>query len=367
MKHTLVIIFALLNGALYANAGEYSININIKGLPENCEALLKDFESNTDINRTRIENGKATIKGQIQNGPRLLFLTVLAGANSYWCNFMIGNEEVWLTASVNDFPFKVHVKGSPVNDVFYALNLQLADDRMRRDSLFTRAKSIMTAPEYKTELKRLVRAMAIIDSMEIVTKKEFIEANLQSHPAVLELFLLRSSYEKEEVANMYLLLSDSLKASGYGIKLKNYLGIAKIVAKGDKAFPFTAVDKDGKTFSFPIANNKFLLLDFTKDYCPPCVQSVKELKEISKKYGSQLEVIGFSPDEKQSWLKGLQRDQATWLCLWDGKGSAGPVVLNYGVQAYPTFVLVDAAGIVVARSVGYSAGSLQQLLLPFLK
>lgn len=76
--------------------------------------------------------------------------------------------------------------------------------------------------------------------------------------------------------------------------------------------------------------------------------------------------MSFSPDEKEGWLKALQRDKPGWLHLWDGKGAAGPVILNYGVQAYPTFLLIDPAGTVVAKAVGYSEGSLRTLLKGFL-
>ncbi|NCI51346.1 redoxin domain-containing protein [Sediminibacterium roseum] len=366
MKQILLLFTVLVSSVLHAQTTGYKINIDVKGLPEKCEVFLKDFETTTEINKGVLVGGKGTLQGQMENAPRLLFLTLYTGSETYWCNFMIDAEEVTIQAATKDFPFHVKVQGSAVQDVFSKLNTELADNRTLRDSLFAYAKTIMTNADKKAELKRLVREMAVIDSMEIVTKKEFVESNLQSYPAVLELFLVRSSYEKAEVAALFLQLSETLKQSAYGVKLKNYLGIEKIVAKGDKAFAFSAQDKDGNIHPFPEANGKYVLLDFTKDYCAPCVASVKELKEISTKYKDRLAVVSFSPDEKQGWLKGLQRDQPSWLNLWDGKGTAGPVILNYGVQAYPTFLLIDPSGTVVAKSVGYSAGSLQTMLKSFL-
>lgn len=366
MKKTLLAVAVLVSSLLHAQSNGYKINIDVNGLPGQCEVFLKDFETTTEINKGTLVNGKGVLQGKMDNAPRLLFLTLYTGTKTYWCNFMIGAEEVSVEAAIKDFPFHVNVKGSPIQDVFFKLNSELADSRTMRDSLFTYAKTIMTSAEKKQDLKRLVREMAVIDSMEIVTKKEFVESNLQSYPAVLELFLVRSYYEKPELAALFLQLSEALRQSAYGVKLKNYLGIDKVVAKGDKAFAFSAQDKDGNTHSFPQGNNKYVLLDFTKDYCAPCVASVRELKEINTKHRDRLAVVSFSPDEKQGWLKALQRDQPGWLNLWDGKGTAGPVILNYGVQAYPTFLLIDPNGTVVAKSVGYSAGSLHTLLKNFL-
>ncbi len=366
MKQVVLSLTVLIISVLQAAANEYTIHIDVKGLPEKSEVYLKDFETTTEINKGSLVDGRGKLEGKMENGPRLLFLTIFTGSQTYWCNFMIGGEEVWVNADKKDFPFHVTVKGSAVQDVYYRLNAQLADNRILRDSLFTQAKLLLSNPAARTELKKLVREMAVMDSMEIVTKQEFIETNLQTYPALMELFLVRSSYEKSQVAALFLQLSEQLKTSSYGNKIKNYLGIEKIVAKGDKAFAFTAQDKEGNTHSFPQLSNQYLLLDFTKDFCPPCVNSIKELKQISSRYSAGLQVVSFSPDERQAWLKALQRDQPGWLNLWDGKGSAGPVILNYGVQAYPTFLLVDPKGTVIAKLVGYSGGSLEALVKGYL-
>ena len=352
---------------LAANATAYTIHIDIKGLPSNSTIILKDFESNTDINTTVLVNGKGILTGELHNTPRLLFAVIPAATTTLWCNFMIANEEVWLTAATTDFPYTVKVTGSPTNEIFYSLNALLAYNRIRRDSMFTRAKLILADTSTKPELRKLARDMAIIDSMETTIKKDFIQSHLQTDAAVLELFLLRSAYEKEALRTLYVQLTPQLKETTYGIKIKDFLGITRIIEKGDTAFSFTASDKDGNAYSIPQLKGKYTLLNFTKAYCPPCVQSVKELEAVSHTYATQLQIVSFSIDKRQDWLKTLKHDKPSWLCLSDGKGYTGSVTMHYGVQSYPTFVLIDPSGKVVAKESGYADNSIRELIAPFVK
>ena len=357
MKKQILLLTCIIFLMMQAIAKEYTIQITISGLTGNSTVILKDFETSTDINKGFLVNGKGILQGELVNGPRLLFLTIINGPSTYWCNFMISNETVSVDASVKDFPYKVKVSGSTVQDIFYRLNASLADDRIRREVLLERGKAIMADAAKINELKQLVREMFIIDSVEIITKKNFIDKHLQSYPAVLELFLLKSTYDKADLAALYFQLSTELKVSSYGNKIKNFLGIEKIIGKGDKAYAFTAYDTDSIAHSFPAATGKYILLDFTKDHCVPCMQSVKELQLIHANYAKQLQVISFSPDEKKGY---------EWPLLRDGKGSAGPVIMNYGVDAYPTFVLIDPKGMVVQKWSGYATGGIEEMLRPYL-
>lgn len=367
MKRKVFLIAAILLWILAANASSYTIHIAIKGLPGSSNIILKDFETNTDINTITLVNGKGILTGKLQNGPRLLFAVIPVAATTLWCNFMIGNEEVWLTAATTDFPYMVKLTGSPTQDIFYSLNVLLAHDRIRRDSILSRAKLLLADTASKPELRKLAREMAVIDSMEIIIKKNFIQSHLQSDAAVLELFLLRSAYEKAMLQALYTQLTPQLQETAYGIKIKHFLDITKIIEKGDTAFSFTASDKEGNMHYFPQLNGKYILLNFTKAYCSPCVQSVKELEAVSRTYPTQLQVVSFSVDKKQDWLQTLKQDKPSWLCLSDGKGYAGPVTMHYGVQSYPTFVLIDPAGKVVAKESGYSINSIRELIAPCIK
>jgi peroxiredoxin len=144
------------------------------------------------------------------------------------------------------------------------------------------------------------------------------------------------------------------KQSLFGQRIGNYLKVGDILNKGNNITDFEALDKDGNKHRLSEIKGKYILLDFSTTYCGPCIESLEDLKIISKKYAEQLGIVSFSGDGgKATWLKGISRDQPAWLSLWDGKGSYGETILKYGVTGYPTFFLIDPQGKIVSKWSGY--------------
>lgn len=347
-----------------ASANGYTVHVSIEGLKGSQVCLLKDYTTNIDINSISLQDGQGTFKGSLGNEPQLLFMVIPATGKTYWCHFFIGNEEVWLNATLSDFPYKVKLRGSPTQAIFQQLSEQLADERFRRDSLLERAKSILakTDKASQDEIRLLAGMMAKIDSVEIIVKKTFISLQIDSYPAILELWLLRSKYAQDELVKLYEQIPISLQRSFYGQRLQAFLSLQRKAVVGKTVPRFTASDKDGKVYSFPAGNGKYQLLEFTKNNCLPCVQALEEMKSIQAENNPLLELVSFSTDEQQAWLKNLLRYPAIGLCLNDGKGASGPVVMQYGVEAYPHFFLVSPDGNLLAAWTGYAEGDIKKML-----
>jgi thiol-disulfide isomerase/thioredoxin len=128
---------------------------------------------------------------------------------------------------------------------------------------------------------------------------------------------------------------DNLPRSGGGI---NVVG----GAQGDSpAGPSSSRSRAGKV----------VLLDFWASWCGPCRQSVPDLKELQKAYGSdQLEVISVNEDKNEGAGRSfVAQNQMNWEQRFD---SDGEMSRQYGVHAFPTFVLTDGNGTVLQRFVG---------------
>ncbi|HEY5327751.1 MAG TPA: TlpA disulfide reductase family protein [Mucilaginibacter sp.] len=150
------------------------------------------------------------------------------------------------------------------------------------------------------------------------------------------------------------ILIHRFKISHFGARIGNYLKVGNILKNGDQMADFEAMDKDGHKHHLSDTKGKYVLLDFSTTYCGPCIESLKDLKIISKKYADQIQIISFSGDGgKATWLKGINRDRPAWLTLWDGKGNYGETILKYGVTGYPSFFLIDPQGKIVSKWVGY--------------
>ena len=96
---------------------------------------------------------------------------------------------------------------------------------------------------------------------------------------------------------------------------------------------------------------KMTLLDFWASWCGPCRESVPDLKALQKTYGSdQLEVISVNEDTNENAGRRFASESGmNWEVQFDPEGQTSR---QYGVRAFPTFILMDSSGREVQRFVG---------------
>lgn len=133
-------------------------------------------------------------------------------------------------------------------------------------------------------------------------------------------------------------------------------------------FSFTSLQ--GEYISLDDLKGKVVLLDFWGTWCPPCVESVPELRNLNKKYSKEpaFMLIGISSDgDEETWRDFTEKNRMVWPQYRDKDRK----ILNaFRIRSYPTYIIIDHEGIVRYQTTGYSwarAGNLDDAIKKYVK
>ncbi|NII84147.1 MULTISPECIES: TlpA disulfide reductase family protein [unclassified Pedobacter] len=357
MKNALLLLIAICITTL-VSAQQYVINAQITGFENGTKFYLNDSELDTDIDSAIIKNNVLSFKGTLRKTPQSLWVKTTVAKEFYYFTLLMGNEKINVKGDIKDFPFDLKITGSKTQDMHNKM-IDLTKAGYKQRNKLVAEYFALTGDSAKLKAKAIWKVIGKIDSTDRITRMNFVRQNLNSFEALDALFYLKNDFPRDTIRKFYNSLHADFKNTLYAKRIDTYLKVGEIIDKGDSFYNFYAFDKDAKQHSLAELSGKYILLDFSTTFCGPCIESIPELKEISQKLNDNLSVVSFSCDAgKETWLKGLNRDQPQWLSLWDGKGFYGETIIKYGVSGYPTFVLINPQGKIVSKWSGYEKGAL---------
>lgn len=117
------------------------------------------------------------------------------------------------------------------------------------------------------------------------------------------------------------------------------------------AADWTTTDLGGQKHSLGDYRGKVVALDFWYRGCGWCMVAMPQVKALADQFrGKPVVILGINIDQKDEDARYVTNKlQLNYLTL-HGTG----IPDKYGVQGYPTFIVIDQKGIVRARHVGYS-------------
>jgi len=125
-------------------------------------------------------------------------------------------------------------------------------------------------------------------------------------------------------------------------------------ARENFAPDFSFTSSEGEYITLDDLRGKVVLLDFWGTWCPPCVESVPELRDLHKRYSKDgtFTLIGISSDSDEAeWKEFTEKNKMIWPQYRDKDRR---IQSAFGIRAFPTYVLIDHEGIVRFTSVGMS-------------
>lgn len=130
----------------------------------------------------------------------------------------------------------------------------------------------------------------------------------------------------------------------------------KLTAEGEMAPDFELPTPDGGTLKLSSLRGKWVIIDFWGSWCIWCIRGIPQLKENYEKYSDKMEILSIACRDKQDkWLAAIEKHQLNWkhvISLDVVPGTEKRVEVMYGIEGYPTKLLVNPDGKIVKRCVG---------------
>jgi peroxiredoxin len=128
-------------------------------------------------------------------------------------------------------------------------------------------------------------------------------------------------------------------------------------ARENYAPDFAFTSADGEYITLEDLKGKVVMLDFWGTWCPPCVASVPELRNLYNRYSKESFVlIGISSDHDDVvWRSFTDRNHMVWPQYRDRDHR---ILEMFSIRAFPTYIIIDQEGILRFQSTGYGAANL---------
>lgn len=117
---------------------------------------------------------------------------------------------------------------------------------------------------------------------------------------------------------------------------------------------FTATTLDGDEVSPDSLLGKVVLFDFWGTWCAPCRASIPHLRKLSRKSEKEpFLIVGVASERSETTVRDFTAEnEMGWPQILDSNRILS--MRTFGIQSYPTYVLVDHEGVIVFQDSGYS-------------
>jgi peroxiredoxin len=351
---------------------DYKITGNVQGLPDSAviDLYVQYGNMGSRVSSDTVINGQFSFSDSI--GDEILNMNLaMRDMQKYlgMCNLWVGRADIEVSGTgkyLSAWKVKSNIKEQ--KDENRILDL-IGNFNVLRDSLYQ-----VQMLNYQNNIDDKGMIQSKVDSINKIQSDielKYLKNNYNSKISVMHLCRLAQfgdSLQKAEIKEFYLKIDTTYLNTLWGEGIGNYLNKVVPPKVGDKFVNIKAFDIENKSHQLSDYVGKYILLDFWSMGCYPCILSIPELRKLSANYKNDLVVIGLSMDTKKKfWIEATKKDSITWINLSDGKGTFGGASYLYGIDGFPTYILINQEGFIVDRWMGFWSGVFDEKISKYMK
>ncbi len=152
------------------------------------------------------------------------------------------------------------------------------------------------------------------------------------------------SFRKENILDILGRIASSGKITLHQQIASNVINSFSKLRPGETAPDFFLLDQKNKKVCLSDFKGKYVYLDFWASWSTPCLQELKLIPELKKKYGDKIAFVSISLDEDTVQLKKFlaKNPKYDWVILH--YAGSKQVKEDYEIRALPSYFLINAFG-----------------------
>lgn len=195
---------------------------------------------------------------------------------------------------------------------------------------------------------------AVNKEIDIETFNFIINNSQNKYSAILIDEKLKHVFEEKDYQNwekLYAVLNNNQKNSAEGKKLNHFLKEYEEVKIGAIIADFELPNTKNKPKTLYKNLGKYTIIDFWASWCAPCNEEYPVMVKLHKKYKSKgLKIVGVSLDNnKEQWIKTIEKEQLKWVHLSNLIGWNEPLVKKFKLTGIPYTFILNEKGEIVAK------------------
>lgn len=350
MKKLFIAISAIGLFFTSCNQGEqFKLTGNISGQTEGKVYLSKVQDNElVKIDSAELKEGVFEFVGTVAS-PQRYFIQLDGKKEAI--QFFVENSNIEISADVEKLS-EANVVGSAEQDVYTAYK---ESQKVFNEKYKTLRKEYMAARNAQDQVK-MDSIIKVDEVMQVEIKEvtdEFLKNNANSVVSGFVKYRMTGGMDVAEMEEMYNAIPENVKASIYGVKIKDKIDLLNSVAIGKPAPDFTLDTPEGQPLSLSSFKGKVVVIDFWASWCGPCRRENPHMVELyNEVHDKGVEFLGVSLDkEKDKWLKAIEDDGLVWNHVSDLKFWNSKAAKMYGINGIPATVVIDKEGKIVAKKV----------------